>query len=203
MAAGTLFALLVAVFTLAPAPGGVELDTSGATGASDVGVRAALQAGSVVADVGSGSPAGSIVVDVEGAVARPGLVQLPPGSRVGDAIRAAGGFGPRADLVAASEALNLAEPLQDGAKVSVPELGRSSAPAAVRGDAPAGGGRLDLNEATQAELEDLPGVGPVTAGRILDARAQQAFGSVDDLRSRGLVGQSVFEDIKDLVTARR
>lgn len=139
----------------------------------------------------------TIVVDVAGAVARPGLHRLDPGGRVGDAIAAAGGFAPRADLEAAGLTLNLAQPLEDGAKVLVPALGSERRTAPSR---PADG-RIDLNRAGQAELESLPGIGPVTAGKIIAARAEQRFGAVRDLRTRGLVGESVYADIKDRLFA--
>jgi competence protein ComEA len=140
----------------------------------------------------------SLVVDVAGAVVDPGLHRLQPGDRVGDAIEAAGGFAPRADLAAASASLNLARPLEDGAKVWVPELGidRPATAGAASVD-----GRIDLNGATSAELEALPGIGPVTAGKIIAAREDQRFGAVRELRSRGLVGEKVYEDVKDLVRA--
>ena len=139
--------------------------------------------------------AAAVVVDVAGAVVRPGLHQLGAGARVGDAIEAAGGFAPRADLAATSQSLNLAQPLEDGAKVLVPELGIDRAPSAASAD----DGLLDLNRADQAELERLPGIGPVTARKILAARDERRFGDVRELRTRGLVGESVFEDLKSLV----
>jgi competence protein ComEA len=137
-----------------------------------------------------------IVVDVAGAVAFPGLHRLRAGDRVGDAIEAAGGYAPRVDLAATSLSLNLAQTLEDGTKVLVPELGIDRLDAAAAGD-----GRIDLNLADQAELETLPGIGPVTAGKIIDARAEERFSSTRDLRSRGIVGESVFEDIEGLVVA--
>ena len=137
-----------------------------------------------------------LVVDVAGAVERPGLHRLRRGDRVGDAIEAAGGYGPRADLAAVSAVLNLAQPLEDGTKVLVPELGIDRIDAATASD-----GRIDLNRADQAELETLPGVGPVTAQKILASRAEGRFSSVRDLRTRGLVGESAFEDIAPLVRA--
>ena len=143
-------------------------------------------------------PAAEIVVDVAGAVVRPGLHRLRSGDRVGDAIEAAGGFAPRADLAASSQTLNLAQPLDDGAKVLVPELGidRPTTAAAAVDD-----GRIDLNRASQSELESLPGIGPVTAGKIVDARQDERFGGIRELRSRGLVGESVYEDIKGRISA--
>ncbi len=141
-----------------------------------------------------------IVIDVAGAVARPGLHRLHAGDRVGDAIEAAGGFAPRVDLAATSQSLNLAQPLEDGTKVLVPELGVHRPE--VTGDGGNANGLIDLNHADQAELESLPGIGPVTAGKIIAARAESRFSSVRDLRARGLVGESVFGDIEHLVQAR-
>jgi competence protein ComEA len=140
-----------------------------------------------------------LVVDVAGAVARPGLVRLPAGSRIGDAIAAAGGYSSTTDLEASAATLNLAAPIVDGAKVLVPVLG-TVASVSTGPTAPTGGGLTDLNGATEAALEDLPGIGPVTAGRIIEARGQAPFASVDELRSRGLVGGSTFEKLRDLVT---
>jgi competence protein ComEA len=142
------------------------------------------------------APPTEIVVDVAGAVVRPGLHRLRSGDRVGDAIEAAGGYAPRADLAASSQALNLAQTLEDGAKVLVPELGIDRATSAAAED-----GRIDINHAGRSELESLPGIGPVTAGKIIAARGDEAFAGVRDLRSRGLVGESVYEDIKGLVRA--
>ena len=122
------------------------------------------------------SSSGELVVDVAGAVMRPGLHHLSPGDRVGDAIAAAGGYAPRADLAATSASLNLAQPLQDGAKVLVPELGLD--PVASAPD----DGRVDLNRAGQTELESLPGIGPVTARKIIDSRTERRFAAVRDLR---------------------
>jgi competence protein ComEA len=135
-----------------------------------------------------------IVIDVAGAVMHPGLHRLGQGDRVGDAIAAAGGFAPRVDLAGASVALNLAQPLEDGSKVLVPELGVDVIRQAVDDD-----GRIDLNKAGQSELESLPGVGPVTARNIIEARSEGRFASVREVRDRGIVGRSVFEDLKDLV----
>jgi competence protein ComEA len=140
--------------------------------------------------------AAGLVVDVAGAVVHPGLHRLPHGARVGDAIGSAGGFAPRADLDEAGRVLNLAEPLVDGAKVLVPELGMGRRSRASDTD-----DRIDVNGAGQAELESLPGIGPVTAQKIIDARAERRFGSVRELRDRGLVGESVFRDIEPLVRA--
>jgi len=186
LAAGAALAALgVVALELMPAP------ESSAGFGEPLGVQPML-----ATSAGDPAPATTdIVVDVAGAVAQPGLHRLHIGDRVGDAIEAAGGFAPRADLAAASQTLNLAQPLEDGAKVLVPELGIDR-PVAAAAD-----GRIDINRAHQAELETLPGVGPVTARKILDARAEQRFDAVRDLRSRGLIGESVYEDVKSLVRA--
>ncbi|MBF8289768.1 MAG: Soluble ligand binding domain protein, partial [Chloroflexi bacterium] len=125
---------------------------------------------------------GVIVVDVAGAVVAPGVYRLPAGARVGDAVAAAGGFGPRVDAARVAAALNLAAILEDGAHVVVPS--RDDPAAQSEGSGPAGGGGggndglLDLNRATQAELEALPGIGPVTATKIIDARSAAPFVAV-------------------------
>ena len=153
----------------------------------------------------SSGASGTWLIDVEGGVAQPGLYRMPPGSRVGDAIRAAGGFGPRVDAAAASAELNLAALLEDGAKVEVPVRGARHAVAASgapKGAKQRGAGeadRVDLNRADAAGLEALPGIGPVTAAKILASREEAAFQAVDELRTRKLVGPSTFEKIKDLV----
>jgi competence protein ComEA len=154
---------------------------------------------------GSAAVTAPLVVDVSGGVARPGLYRLAAGSRVGDAIDAAGGFGPSVDAAAATAALNLAEPLTDGAKVLVPERGQqapavSDGPVAVGGGATGGGGKVDLNHATSAQLEELPGIGPVTAAKIIAAREEAAFRTVEELLSRKVLGPSTYEKVKALVT---
>ena len=149
--------------------------------------------------------AADIVVDVTGAVTKPGVDHLPAGSRVGDAIDAAGGFSPRVDADRVATALNLAAAVTDGSQVHVPS--RDDPSASASGGGPAGGtgggsasGGVNLNSATQAELEALPGIGPVTAAKIIESRTATPFKSVDDLRERKLVGEKAFEQLKSLVT---
>jgi competence protein ComEA len=165
--------------------------------------------GGVSVAAASGAPAtGEVVVDVGGAVSSPGVYRLPAGSRVGDAVAAAGGFGPRVDAARAAVELNLAALLEDGAHLVVPSRddatpnpGPAGAGGTEGGDG-AAGGLVDLNGATQAELEALPGIGPVTATKIIDSRTAERFASVDDLRTRKLVGAKTFETLRDLVTVR-
>ncbi len=143
-----------------------------------------------------------IVVDVAGAVVTPGVYHLAPGSRINDAIDAAGGFSARVDAGRVAAALNLAAPLTDGQQVRVPSRDDAAGqaggePAASNGSS---GALINLNTATESELESLPGIGPVTAGKIIEARGQARFRTVDELRERGLVGEKTFETIKTLVT---
>jgi competence protein ComEA len=135
-----------------------------------------------------------IVVCVVGRVVRPGLVSLPDGSRVDDAVRAAGGPQPGADLTG----LNLARKLTDGEQISV------GVPAAEPGPtAPGTPEKVDLNSASLAQLDTLPGVGSVTAQRILDWRTRHGrFTRVDQLRDIDGIGPSRFGQLKDLVVVR-
>jgi competence protein ComEA len=114
---------------------------------------------------------------------------------VGDALSAAGGYAESADLVAAAQALNLAAELVDGQQIWVPIVG-----AQPPGTAGGGDGLVNLNRATQSELEALPGIGPVTAERIISAREEQPFASLDELVSRDVLTERQLEQIADLVT---
>jgi competence protein ComEA len=131
-----------------------------------------------------------LVVDVAGDVREPGLVRLPPGSRVADALTAAGGL----RRGATTDGLNLARRLVDGEQVLV------GAPTAASPGA-AQGGLLDLNAATADQLDDLPGIGPVLADRIVEWRtAHGPFTTVDQLREVSGIGARKYESIQALVT---
>lgn len=149
----------------------------------------------VVEESATPTPLPQVVVDVAGAIARPGVVRLPYGARVGDAIAAAGGVTPDADLTA----LNRAALLRDGARVYVPRLGETPPAGSAGSDSET---KIDLNHATAAELEQLPGIGPATAGRIVRSRDQRPFTKVEELQTRGLVTARVLADIRDLLTLR-
>ena len=136
-----------------------------------------------------------LVVDVAGAVARPGVVRLPGGSRVIDAIAAAGGFAQDADRAA----LNQAAPLRDGARVYVPKPGELPPAGSSGSDAER---KLNLNLASAAELEALPGIGPSIAARIVRSRDGRPFAKPEELQTRGLVSPRVFADLRDLVSIR-
>jgi competence protein ComEA len=144
-------------------------------------------------------PRDRVAVHVAGRVRRPGLVRLPAGSRVHDAIRAAGGVTAGADL----DAVNLARRLTDGEQVRIPGPGDPAPPlpagaAATPGATPSA--PLDLNTATLEQLDALPGVGEVTAGHILAYRSAHPFTTVDQLLEVPGIGQRRFDQLKDLVT---
>jgi comEA protein len=150
-----------------------------------------------------GSSTGAeLVVAVGGKVHKPGLVRLPPGSRVADALQAAGGADPGIDVAL----LNLARKVVDGELIMVgvtpPPGAVPTGPAGAQAGgagAPAGG-PINLNTATLADLDRLPGVGPVLAQRILDARdAQGGFKAVSDLRKVDGIGDARYKQLKDLV----
>jgi competence protein ComEA len=140
-----------------------------------------------------------VVVQVAGAVVRPGVYTLPLGSRVGDAIQAAGGYSADVDPRAAETKLNLAAKLQDAQLIIVPRRGDSSSgsPGASATSAP---GLVNLNTASATELDALPGIGPATATKIIASREQMPFTSVDDLVTRKLVSASALAKFRDQVT---
>jgi competence protein ComEA len=188
-----------------PAPGaegGAEEGDAGNDGAANDGAAGG-------GDGAAGGPT-QVVVHVAGAVTSPGVVRLSTGSRVVDAVSAAGGL--RAD--ADPDRVNLAAPLTDGQRVVVPDLGQP-APVDVGGgagtaatpgaDGAAGGGSVpgpvDLNSATAEQLDTLPGVGPSTAAAIIEHRDSAGpFRSVDALLDVRGIGEAKLEALRDLVT---
>ncbi|SOE02205.1 ComEA family DNA-binding protein [Blastococcus haudaquaticus] len=140
----------------------------------------------------------TVVVSVVGQVAAPGLVSLPPGSRVADAIAAAGGLLPGADPAS----VNLAAPVTDGEQLTVglPAAAAEADPAGA-GGAPEPSGRVDLNRAGVTELDALPGIGPVLAQRIVEHRDRQGpFRSVEELDDVPGIGPAIAAELADLVT---
>jgi len=138
-----------------------------------------------------------LVVDVEGAVLRPGVIELPAGSRVADAIEAAGGYGPHVDLAAAAAQVNLAAVLRDGQQIVVPLVGAATDVGTGSGGP---GGLVDLNSASPEELDALPGIGPVTVQKIVAARAEQPFTSLEEMVTRKVLTAAQVDKIRDLVT---
>lgn len=141
-------------------------------------------------------PAERLVVDVKGAVRRPGVYRLPAGSRALDAVRRAGGLRPRADRIA----VNLAARVVDGGELVVPERGRRRTVAAGGGSSTAAADAplaLDLNTATAAELEQLDGVGPATAANIVAYREQHGgFASIEQLDEVSGIGEAKLAAIR-------
>ena len=135
-----------------------------------------------------------IVVDIVGAVRRPGLYRLPRGARVADALARAGGATRKAQL----ELVNLAAPIADGEQVVFPRRGSASVTGSA--DPGAAAGPVHLSTATLEQLDALPGVGPVTAQKILDFRQQHgAFTSVEELDAVPGIGPARLEQLKGLV----
>lgn len=188
--AGLLAALLLIGWTWLQRPA-VE-PVSG--GAADAGANRSTAAPSSPPVGEAADSATTVVVSVVGLVARPGLVTLPTGARVADALEAAGGLLPEADPAA----VNLAAVVTDGQQVAV---GVPSAPGAgPAGAAPAPPGPLDLNTAGVAELDALPGIGPVLAQRIVDHRSREGpFTSVDQLDDVPGIGPSTAAELAGLV----
>jgi competence protein ComEA len=138
-----------------------------------------------VSVVTEGPSLAGVVVHVTGAVENPGVVTLEGGSRVADAVDAAGGLSADAD----QSAINLARIVRDGEQVDVPEIGE------------VGQGKVNLNRASPPELETLPGIGPVLAERIVaDRESNGPFGSIEDLTRVSGIGEAVIVQIASLAT---
>ena len=139
-----------------------------------------------------------IGVYVVGAVLNPGVYFLPQGSRVEDALEAAGGPTDEADLVR----VNLAKRVYDEEQIYLPRLGEENPPLPPP-SAPSGGqagGKIDINAATAVELETLPGIGPVLAQRIVDCRETNGpFAAIEDIKNVQGIGDVTFEEIKELI----
>jgi competence protein ComEA len=146
------------------------------------------------------SNAKNISVDVGGAVVNPGVYQFKADSRVQDAINAAGGFSEEANREHISKYINLAQKIADGMKIYIPKEGETQIPASglavVAGVSSSQ--QVNVNSATQAELEALPGIGPVTAAKIIGARP---FGKIEQLLDDKIVSKATYEKLKSLVIA--
>lgn len=138
----------------------------------------------------------TLLVHVVGAVRTPGLYRLDEGSRIDDAVRAAGGPKPKAAL----GLINLAAPVADGQQVIVPARGQGAATGVSAAPGMPAGGRVHINTATLEELDTLPGIGPITAQKILDYRAEHgAFSSVDELDAVPGIGPATLAELREVV----
>jgi competence protein ComEA len=182
----------------------VALAAVGLIGGYGVAMRAKPKA-SKISLSSSPAPSGArgrqVYVHVGGAVRNPGLYQLPDGSRVFDAVQAAGGATEHADL----DALNLASKVKDGDKVLVPsraEPGADPPPGGSPGGAGvSAGGLVNLNSATIEQLDSLPGIGPSTAQKIIAYRTEHGgFRTIDELMEVPGIGPAKFAELKDQVT---
>jgi competence protein ComEA len=137
-----------------------------------------------------------LTVYVTGAVDHPGVIRLEEGGRIIDAIEEAGGPLPEADL----ESLNLAQIVQDGQKILVPRLGETANGEPLSTGGTGVGALVNINLAGQRELEELPGIGPTLAERIVAYREKKGgFKNVDELKQVSGIGEKKFEEIHDLV----
>ncbi|MDX6221833.1 MAG: competence protein ComEA [Frankiales bacterium] len=188
-------ALLVLGLIAAAAAGVMLVRAQPSASPTTLPTRASSSSHTVVS--GSPSPSAMLWVDVTGKVHHPGVFKLRTGSRVVDAVRAAGGALAGTSL----DSLNLAAKLTDGQQVAVGAAAAAVAPAA--GGAPgAATAPVNLNTATVEQLQTLPGIGPVLAQRIIDYRtAHGPFASVDGLQQVGGIGPSKFSQLKDHVSA--
>ncbi len=145
-----------------------------------------------------------LVVDIGGAVQHPGVYTLPQGSRVQDALESAGGLLPEAD----TRSLNLAAPLEDGSRIWVQALPPTPAAASQSSPAersisisPVAAPLVDINTASQAELESLPGIGPSLAGRIIAYRQENGpFENIEEIQKVSGIGPATFERLRGLIT---
>ena len=184
---------------------------AGAAVTYDIASEGAVRTGSAAAEE-PGSASGSdapdpaeaeeelppVCVYVCGAVERPGVYELPAGSRVHDAVGMAGGMTGEAD----ARALNLAEPLSDGQQIivfTIAEVEAGAVPAAA-GNTASSGGKVDLNRATKEELMTLPGIGEVKAEAILQYRSEHGgFAAVESLQEISGIGEKTFQRLAELV----
>lgn len=188
----TLVVALVGALVVFTPRGGASFSPAAAADVS--GEAPSASASPAAFGAGSPLPAGSVVVHVAGAVATPGLYTLDAGARVADAVAAAGGGEEDADL----EAVNLARVVVDGEQVHIPALGEAVSVAAQAGGPAA---PININAADAATLEDLPGVGPVLAARIVAYRDRNGpFASVDALDGVSGIGPTVLEEIRAAAT---
>lgn len=149
------------------------------------------------ASEGLNSAKEEFIIDVEGAVIKPGVYSLPSKARIVDALAAAGGLSEDADRDYVEKNINMAKKVADGLKIYIPRLGES---VVVEGASTGSSSNsvLNINTAGQADLEALPGIGPVTARKIIEGRP---YADINDLTSKKIIGSKLFGDIKNSIAA--
>ena len=147
----------------------------------------------IISEDSDNQSAAKIVVHVDGAVAKPGVYELSAGARVSDAVSAAGNLAKDADMAK----VNLAAKVSDGQKIYVPKIGEQSAGGSQSTAGDSTSALVNINTASENQLDTLPGVGPVTAQKII---ASRPYSSPEELLTKKAVGQSVYEKIRDLIT---
>lgn len=147
-------------------------------------------------------PERAIKVDLSGAVEKPGVYQMPVDSRIGEALILAGGLTAKADRTYLSKYINLAQKLTDGQKVYIPFQGEEINKVNYNNNwvtsKTSTSGQININTASQQELESLPAIGPVTAQKVINGRPYQ---TIEELLTKKILGKAVFQKIKDRVTA--
>lgn len=138
-----------------------------------------------------------VKVDIEGAIERPGVYQIPNDSRIQDVLISAGGVTAKADRTYLSVNINLAQYVFDGQKIYIPETGENLPKTVISPTSQANSALININNASETDLDSLPGIGTVTADKIIAGRPYQ---TISQLLEKHLVSSSVFEKIKDKIT---
>jgi len=138
-----------------------------------------------------------IVVEIAGEIEKPGVYKLPKNSRIEDLLIASGGISSDADRVWMERSLNRAAKLSDGQKIYIPAVGEQGSNPSGESRGSGGSGLININSASQKELDALPGIGPAYAQNIIEHRS---YSNVEELSTKGVLKKSTYEEIKDLVT---
>jgi len=142
----------------------------------------------------------TMLVDIEGSVVKPGVYKLPQESRIQDGLVAAGGLSATADRDYIAKNFNLATKLTDGAKIYIPIIGQAADEVQVLGTSSEGivvGTLININSASESQLDSLPGIGPVTVQKIISGRP---YSSINELSDKKIVGSKIFDQIKDKIS---
>lgn len=146
----------------------------------------------------TGQQTNEVVVDVAGAVEKPGVYKLPSGSRIGDALVVAGGLAATADREWVAKTINLAESVKDGGKIYIPEKDVNNVATSQQTNVlTKASGKVNINTASESELDSLPGIGGARAKTIIDNRP---YGNIEELVGKAKIPQSVYDKIKDSIS---